>query len=81
MKTKNPNDYLVRWLSDDRARAYFGPHFAVKVDVLLHVLNGTGGSLADIAREHGISRQAVRKHRQRAWRIYVAPQPKVDCRD
>ena len=72
MKTKNPNDYLVRWLSDDRARAYFGRVFSVRADVLAHLLVPTG-TLADIGKAHGISRQAVFRHHQRAHRIYTKP--------
>jgi hypothetical protein len=72
MKTKNPNKNLIRWLSDDRARAYFGRVFSVRADVLAHLLSHSG-TLADIGRTHGISRQAVFRHHQRAHRIYTKP--------
>jgi hypothetical protein len=69
MKTENN---LAEWLTDSKAAAYFGRTFAVRADVLAHFITGTG-TLADIGRKHGVSRQAVQKHAKKAQRIYFEP--------
>ena len=79
MKAQNSN--LVNWLTDAKSSAYFGRSFQVKADVLAQIIGGVG-TLADIGRKHGISKQAVWKHARKARAIYFEPsatvQPKVD---
>jgi AraC-like DNA-binding protein len=71
---KSKNNNLTAWLSDPRGEKYFGRTFAVRAAVLAHLLTGTG-TLADVAREHGVSRQAVHRHFRRALAIYGASTP------
>jgi hypothetical protein len=66
------NDNLLAWLTDPRTAEYFGTTFTVKADVLAHLLTGDG-TLADIGRRRGISRQAVHKHAVKARKIYFTP--------
>jgi transcriptional regulator of acetoin/glycerol metabolism len=66
------NNHLAEWLADKRGEAYFGRTFAVRASVLAHLLTGEG-SLADVAREHGVSRQAIHKHYRRAVKVYGPP--------
>jgi hypothetical protein len=68
----NPNANLTAWLSDPRGQQYFGRTFTVRAAVLAHILTGTG-TLADVAREHKISRQAAHKHYRRAIALYGSP--------
>jgi predicted transcriptional regulator len=76
------NENLIQWLTAEKSAVYFGKSFAIRADVLAQILTGTG-TLADIARHHGVSRQAVQKHAKQARRIYFEPpgngQPPVDC--
>jgi len=65
-------DHLVNWLSDDRATLYFGGSFGLRADVLAHVLTGQG-TLADIARRRGVTRQAAHRHAVRAREVYGPP--------
>lgn len=66
------NDNLIQWLTDEKSAAFFGRAFAIKADVLAHLLTGNG-TLADIGRRRGISRQAVHKHAVKARKIYFTP--------
>jgi hypothetical protein len=66
------NDNLIQWLNDSRGEIYFGRAFTIKADVLAHLLTGEG-TLADIGRRRGISRQAVHKHAVKARKIYFTP--------
>lgn len=68
----NRNTNLTAWLSDPRGQDYFGRTFAVRAAVLAHLLTGEG-TLADVAREHGVSRQAVHRHYRRAVKVYGPP--------
>jgi hypothetical protein len=69
MKTPPPN-HLAAWLSDPRAAQYLGRAFVLKIQVLDHLITRRG-SLAAIAREHGVTDQAVGKHAKRARRFYA----------
>jgi hypothetical protein len=66
------NSNLIEWLSDKKSVAYFGKSFAIRADVLAHLITGDG-SLAEIGRQHGVSRQAVQKHAVKARTIYFEP--------
>jgi len=66
-------DNLIRWLADEKSAAYFGKSFSIRADVLAHLIAGTGGSLADIARRHGVSRQSAHRHFRQALAIYGQP--------
>jgi len=75
MKTKiqsEPNANLARWITDERAEQFFGRPFKIKAAILVHMITGDG-SLSEIAREHGISRQAVHEHARHAREIYFPP--------
>lgn len=78
------NQNLIKWLTGDKAADYFGKSFSIRADVLAQMLTGSG-SLADIARRHGVSRQAVQKHAKQAHRIYFdtadSGQPPVDWKN
>ena len=75
------NHNLIRWLADEKSAAYFGKSFSIRADVLAQIITGAG-KLADIARAHGVTKQAVQKHAKQARRIYFEPadsgQPPVD---
>jgi hypothetical protein len=60
---------LERWLADPRADEYFGRSFALRFAVLAQVVSGTG-TLADVGRRHGASKQAASKHAAKARRIF-----------
>jgi transposase-like protein len=66
------NENLIQWLTDEKSTAFFGKSFAIRADVLAQILTGSG-TLADIARRHGVSRQATQKHAKRARQIYFEP--------
>ncbi len=66
------NDNLIQWLSDPKSAEYFGRSFAIRADVLAHLITGAG-SLAEIGRTHGVSRQAVQKHAAKSRAIYFKP--------
>ena len=66
------NDNLIAWLNDPRTAAFFGRAFTIKADVLAHLLTGDG-TLADIGRRRGISRQAVHKQAVKARQIFFPP--------
>lgn len=57
MKTEQ----ILQWLQDPRCLAALGRTGAVRLDVMAR-LSGSNDSLSDIARRHGISRQAVARH-------------------
>lgn len=75
------NDNLIQWLTDEKSAAYFGKSFSIRADVLAQIITGNG-SQADIARAHGVTKQAVQKHAKQARRIFFEPsdngQPPVD---
>ena len=68
------NDNLKQWLTDPRTAEYFGKTFKLRADVLAAVI--AGGNLAEIARQHGVSRAAASKQARRATAIF-ARQPTV----
>lgn len=53
-----PAERLIARLTQPEAVAYFGRAFALKVEVLANLEAGNR-TLADIGREHHVSRQAV----------------------
>jgi hypothetical protein len=59
---------LLEWLTDPRTAEYFGPTFRLRADVLAAVI--TGGNLAEVARQHGVTRAAAAKNSSRAKRIF-----------
>jgi hypothetical protein len=63
-----PNN-LLRWLDDHRSQEFLGHAFRVKLDCLA-LLAGGGGSVADIATEHAVTEEAVRKHLRHACKCY-----------
>ena len=64
-------DYLSAWLRDSRTRAYFGGTFQLRADVLGALL--VGGNLSEIARRHGVSKQAAHRHAVDAKRFFFVP--------
>ena len=66
---KKKPDNLAAWLTDPRTAKFFGRSFLVRADVLAHLLTGRG-TLSDIGRVHGLSRQAVHKHARQARQIF-----------
>lgn len=68
---KNQANHLIQWLTDEKSAAFFGRAFTIKADVLAHLLTGDG-TLADIGRRRGISRQAVHRHAVKARKIYIS---------
>lgn len=69
---KPKNENLSAWLSDRRGAEYFGRAFQIRAAVLARLLSNEG-SLADIAREHGVSRQAIHRHYKLAVKTYGPP--------
>ena len=63
---------LLCFLSDPRSEEFFGRPFQIKSAVLAHLLTGDG-SLAELARKLGTSRQLVHWHASRAMKIYFSP--------
>jgi hypothetical protein len=61
-------DFLLQWLTDPRTAEYFGPTFRLRADVLAAVI--TGGNLAEVARQHDVTRAAAAKNSSRAKRIF-----------
>ncbi len=61
-------DHLVHWLTDPKTAEYFGDTFKLRADVLNAVI--TGGNLAAVARQHGVTKQAASKQARRARSIY-----------
>lgn len=61
-------DHLIEWLTDPRTAEYFGPTFRLRADVLAGAI--TGGNLAKIARQHGVTRAAAAKNARRAKQIF-----------
>jgi hypothetical protein len=58
------------WMTDRRAQEYFGPHYALKADVLACIISN--GCLADVARKHDVSPQAVTRHAKAVRRIFAS---------
>jgi hypothetical protein len=65
---KGESTNLVRWLTDARTAEYFGDTFKLRADVLAAVI--TGGNLAAVARQHGVTRAAASKSARRAKAIF-----------
>lgn len=59
---------LLRWLTDRRTAEYFGDTFKLRADVLAAVI--TGGNLAEVARQHGVTRAAASKSARRAKALF-----------
>ena len=66
---RKPNNNLVQWLTNPLASAYFGRAFALKADVLAGVI--TGANLAEIAKRHGVTRQAATMQAIRARKMLL----------
>jgi hypothetical protein len=66
------NENLIEWLTDSRSAAFFGRSFAIRADVLAHLITGNG-SQSEIGRKHKVSKQAVWKHAQKARTIFFPP--------
>ncbi|HUZ07477.1 MAG TPA: hypothetical protein VMV89_08305 [Candidatus Paceibacterota bacterium] len=62
------NDNLIQWLTDPRTAAYFGDTFKLRADVLAAII--TGGNLAAVARQHGVTRAATSKQGRRVRAIF-----------
>jgi len=62
------NSHILDWLKDPRSAEFFGESFTLKACVLRAMINGE--CLADIGRQHGVSRSAVSKQARRAMAIY-----------
>ena len=60
--------YLAAWLTDPRTEKYFGESFALKADVLVCFLQR--GNLAEVARQHGVTRAAASKQARRAKALF-----------
>jgi hypothetical protein len=68
-KTNPPANVLIARLTDARAQKYFGRGFALRAEVLAAIQTGER-SLYSIAKEYGVSCQAVSKIAKRAREIY-----------
>jgi hypothetical protein len=64
------SDNLAHWLTDARMAEFMGRGFQLKFDVLEHLQTGKG-TLAEIARKHGVSKQAAQQQAARAVRIFT----------
>jgi hypothetical protein len=62
-------DNFAAWLSAPASEKFFGRGFVIKLAVLVHLMTGNG-SLAEIAKKNGVSRQAVHEHAVKAREIY-----------
>ena len=68
---------LEKWLSDPRADDYFGKSFSFKLSILAQVRTGDG-TLAAIAREHHVCKQAATRHAAKARSIFGSSPHLVD---
>lgn len=71
MKTQNPKretDNLVAWLNSPAADAYFGHAFVLKFAAL--AATAQGRNLAEIARQHGVSRQRTHALAKQARELF-----------
>jgi hypothetical protein len=66
--TAGKGDNLARWLTDARTAEFFGHAWKLKADILVCMIEG--GNLADVARQHGVTRAAASKHFRRAKTIW-----------
>jgi AcrR family transcriptional regulator len=67
------NSNLIEWLSDSRSADYFTKSFEIRAAVLVFLLIGQGGSLAEIGRRYGVSRQSIHRHFKKAQEVYGQP--------
>jgi hypothetical protein len=56
----------------ERIEEYFGPSFALRLSVLIH-MQSDHAPITQIAWLYGVSKQAVSKHRIKALRIFGIP--------
>jgi hypothetical protein len=73
MKTKiqsDPNTNLENWLTDARTAEFFGHAWKLKADILVCMIEG--GSLAEVARQHNVTRGAASKHFRKAKSIWLS---------
>jgi transposase-like protein len=64
------NQQLLQWINHPETADYFGKAFKLKAAVLTALV--TGSSLADVARRHGVTRQAASKEARRAKALFAA---------
>lgn len=62
------HSHLSEWLTDPRAAKYFEESFALKLSVLSALINGD--CLAEVARQHGVTRAAASKQARRAKAVF-----------
>lgn len=60
---------LEKWFSDPRSDEFFGHGFVLKMAVLEHLISGRR-NLAQVARRHGVCKQAAYRHARQARRIF-----------
>jgi hypothetical protein len=70
-------DNLIQWLTDPKAAKFLGRAAALKIEVLAAMVDGNGDTLTAIAARHGVTRQAVDRHHQRARKIFFGEQENV----
>lgn len=63
-QAKNSANCLPSWLRDARVLAFLGRALEIKLRVLALAITGSG-SVTSIARDFGISRQAIERHVRR----------------
>jgi hypothetical protein len=73
MKNKTHQNFLIAWLGDPKAAKFLGRAAALKIEIMA-MLAGSGDTLPAIAARHGVSRQAVDRHHQRARKIFFGEQ-------
>jgi hypothetical protein len=69
MKNTPQKSNLDKWITHPGADEYFGRRFAFKFAVLATIASGHG-TLAEVARQYGSSRQAAWKHAKSARLIF-----------
>lgn len=66
---RSKNNNLLSWLKDPRSDEFFGRSFVIKFEVLAHHMTGQG-TLAEIARRHGVTKAAMTRHARRARELF-----------
>jgi hypothetical protein len=64
----DPAENIIAWLTDQRTAEYFGNSWKLKAGVLAAVI--TKSNLAEVARQHGLTRAAASKQARRAKAIF-----------
>jgi hypothetical protein len=76
MKLSTLDSNLITWLTAPQAVAYYGADFGTKTAVLAMLVSGQG-DVAALAKERGVTRQAIHHHLQRARKIWMRPSSAV----